>query len=74
MKKEKMAPTKKKQKPAKRVMQRKYAEDKEKYDKKKAYPSIKKNPAGIAEAMDKSKIGYSKKPRVKPSSKTKNVW
>ncbi len=70
MKKEKMAPTKKKQKPAKNVAQRKYTEADEKYDKKHEFNNIKKNPPGIAAAMNKSKIGYRKKPRVKPSKKT----
>lgn len=70
MKKEKMAPSKKMRKPAKKVAQRKYAAADEKYDRKKEYKPIKKNPNGIADAMNKSKIGYSKKPRVKPSKKT----
>lgn len=69
LKKEKMAPSKKKQKPAKKVMQRKYTAADEKYDRKKEYKSVDKNPDGIADAMNKSKIGYSKKPRVKPSKK-----
>lgn len=70
MKKEKMAPSKKMRKPGKKVAQRKYTAADEKYDRKNAYKPIKKNPDGIADAMNKSKIGYSKKPRVKPSKKT----
>lgn len=70
MRKEMMAPSKKMQKPAKKVKQRKYAEADEKYEKKQKMFNHKKNPAGIAEALNKAKIGYSKKPRVKPSKKS----
>lgn len=69
--KEKMAPSKKMQKPAKRVKQRKYVEADEEYDVKQDRKSRNKRrkPADIGAALNKAKEGYSKKPRVKPSKK-----
>jgi len=71
MKKEKMAPSKKMQKPAARVEQRKYAADKEKYDKKmsREIGDYDSRPKGIADAMNRASEGYSKKPRVVKSKK-----
>ena len=71
VRKEAMPPSKKLKKPGKKVAQRKYNADKEKFDKKMSVKdnSWKKTPSGIAEAMDKASEGYSKKPRVKPSKK-----
>lgn len=68
--KEKMAPSKKMMKPAKKVAQRKYVEDDEEYeDKMSKKRSGKKKPADIGQALNQAKMGYSKKPRVKPSKK-----
>lgn len=68
--KEAMPPSKKMQKPAKRVAQRKYDEDKEEFDQKvKRKENGFKKPAGIQSALNKDKEGYDKKPRVKPSKK-----
>ncbi len=72
--KEAMPPSKKMAKPAAKVKQRKYAEDKEKYDYDEKVKEGKKNPGkpvGISQALDMSKEGYSKKPRVQPSKKRK---
>lgn len=70
--KEKMPPPKKMAKPAKRVKQRLYDEDKEKHDDAVEVREGRKftpKPRGIAQAMDQAKEGYSKKPRVIPSKK-----
>ena len=65
-----MAPSKKMQKPAKRVAQRKYTAADEAYDMKQSKKmSSQKKPKDIADAMNKAKEGYSKKPRVKLSRK-----
>lgn len=65
-----IGPKKKMQKPAKRVAQRKYTADDEKYDAMQHNKMLaKKKPFDIADALNKAKQGYSKKPRVKPSKK-----
>ena len=67
-----IGPKKKMQKPAKKVAQRKYTAADEAYDKKMSKKELmSKKPDDIADAMNKSKIGYSKKPRVKASTKKK---
>jgi len=68
--KESMPPSKKMQKPAKRVAQRKYTAADEAYDKAEDFKeNKKKKPADISQALNKAKEGYSKKPRVKMSKK-----
>lgn len=72
--KEAMPPPKKMQKPAKKVKQRMYTEDKEIYDYNEKVKENKKNPSqprGIAQALNKAKEGASKEPRVQPSKKRK---
>jgi hypothetical protein len=70
MKKEKMPPTKKMQKPAGKKKQRDYTEDMEEFEVRRSKgDNDRKKPADIGAAMNQSKIGYSKKPRVKPSKK-----
>jgi hypothetical protein len=71
MKKEFMEPSKKMKKPAKKVAQHKFLEANEKMLRKKSEKEFtyKNAPYGIAMAMNRSQEGYSKKPRVKPSSK-----
>lgn len=66
-----IGPSKKMVKPAKRVAQRKYAAADEAYDKKmnKKENMSDKKPDDIADALNKAKEGYSKKPRVKLSKK-----
>lgn len=67
-----IGPKKKMVKPAKRVSQRLYNADKEEYDEKKRKKDLKgRKPSDIADALNKAKEGYSKKPRVKPSTKKK---
>ncbi len=70
--KEKMQPSKKiNKKGGKQVKGIDYAIKLEKSDSKDQYMDNhpKKKPLDIAEALRKSKMGYSKKPRVKPSKK-----
>lgn len=66
-----IGPKKKMVKPAKKVAQRKFNAAEEKFDEmenKKDNKSMKK-PMDIADALNKAKQGYSKKPRVKASTK-----
>lgn len=64
-KKKMVSPSKKK------VAQRKVNAAEEKYDEmeNKKYNKSDKKPMDIADALNKAKQGYSKKPRVKPSTK-----
>jgi len=65
--KEKMPPSKAKTKPGKKVEGIKYAQALESYEEKEEYLASrsKGKPDGIAQALQKAKEGYSKKPRVK---------
>jgi hypothetical protein len=71
MRKEYMDAPKKMRKPAKRVRQKKYSEAHEDYERglsDKLF-NYNKQPHGVAEALNRASQGYSKKPRVKPSTK-----
>ena len=71
MKKEYMDPAKKMRKPAKKAKQRKYNEAHEDYERaeSKELFTYNRQPHGVAQALNRSPEGYSKKPRVKPSTK-----
>lgn len=66
-----MDASKKMRKPAKKVKQRKYSAAHEDYERKESEKlfTYNRQPHGVAEALNRSSIGYSKKPRVKPSTK-----
>lgn len=71
MKKEYMDPSKKMRKPAGKAKQRKYSEKLEDYERDLSDKlfNYNKQPHGVAQALNRSPEGYSKKPRVKPSTK-----